>query len=124
MSNEHGVLSQNDYALTLLNKNNEPINNQEVDISIKRDNGDSYPFHFSKTNGGYKLNAGLLPTGNYSFSAKTSGGNKHSGNFRVVPLQAEFNDLRANHELLKELSNVNNGSMFEVSITEKDFYTF
>jgi len=99
------------FQATLLNKNNESVMNQEIDVLVKKEGGGSYPFHFSKSNSGYALNAGLLPVGNYTFSANTAKGLRYNGRFKVVPLQAEFNDLQANHELLNEMANFNNGEM-------------
>ena len=103
------------FQATLLNKNNESIASQEIKLLAKKNGGDTYPFDFSKTESGYSLNAGLLPVGNYSFTSKTSGGLTFNGKFKIIPLQAELNDLKANHELLKEMSSFNNGEMYSMN---------
>lgn len=107
------------FQATLLNKNNEAITSQEIELIAKREGGDTYPFYFSKTESGYSLNAGVLPVGNYSYASKTSGGFSFNGKFKVIPLQAELNDLKANHELLNEMASFNNGEMYTMNSLNK-----
>lgn len=103
------------FQATLLNNNNEPITNQDIKLVAKHSDGTNYPFNFSKTESGYSLNAGLLPIGDYNYTANTSGGLRFNGKFKVLPLQNEFNDLKANHLLLKELANFNNGKHYTLN---------
>ena len=90
-----------------------------IKLIAKRDGGDTYPFYFSKTESGYSLNTGILPIGNYSYTSKTSAGLLFNGKFKVIALQAEFNDLKANHELLSEMASFNNGEMFTMNSLNK-----
>jgi hypothetical protein len=74
-----------------------------------------FQYTFSKNGKGYQLNAGLMPPGSYSFTAKTIAGNKNEivkGQFIVAPLQAEFLQTKADHQLLRELSLQSGASLF------------
>lgn len=97
------------------NESFESVNIPEAGIVIRNSEGKSYPFAFSKVNNTYRLNAGLLPVGNYTFEASLSyGGSNHQakGMFSVVALNIEGANLTADHNLLNQLSVKTGGKMF------------
>ena len=107
--NEHVILNAE-----LYNDAFELINTPEVNISLKNKGGKSYSFVFTRTANAYSLDAGVLPSGEYSYNARTELGKvKHSagGQFVITQQQAEFKQTRANHQLLFALSQQSNGKM-------------
>jgi len=100
----------------LYNASFELVNTPEVSISLKNKDGKIYNFLFSSVGKGYQLSAGILPVGNYVFSAKTSYNGKEllaEGQFLVQPLQLEYINMTADHNVLKALSTESDGQFFE-----------
>lgn len=98
----------------LYNDTYELINTPDVSVTLKHNNSKSYPFLFSRTGNGYILDAGVLPPGEYSYSATTQlGKTRHSasGRFAIVQHQTEYRQTTANHQLLYNLSQLNGGEM-------------
>lgn len=98
----------------LYNDSYEMINEPDVKLVIKDENGKEYNFTFSKTQNYYSLNAGLFPKGPYSYQASTIYNGKAqqiSGKFNVEAIQLEQFDLTARHGLLKGLSEKFGGQM-------------
>lgn len=96
------------------NNSYELINDGDVSMTIKNENGKEFPYTFSKTGKYFNLNAGYFPPGAYSFVAKTSGtGDKlvFEGKFEVQPVQLELYETTANHGLLKLLAQSTSGQM-------------
>ncbi|MBC8053950.1 MAG: hypothetical protein H7Y13_12865 [Sphingobacteriaceae bacterium] len=97
----------------LYNENYELVNSPDVSVALKHDNK-TYPFLFSKTGSGYILDAGVLPAGEYSYSASTQLGKiKHTatGQFVIIQQQTEYRQTTANHQLLYNLSALNEGEL-------------
>jgi len=97
------------------NESYELINTADVQMIITDSRNKQFQYTFSKSGKGYQLNAGLMTPGNYSFTAKTIAGNKFEilkGQFIVAPLQAEFLQTTADHQLLRELSSQSGASLF------------
>ena len=87
----------------LYNESHEPITSAEVTIEIKNEDGIVYPFAFSPAWSIYKLRAGLLPVGDYTYIAQTRLGNQNhqaTGGFSVRAMNVEQQNLRADHQLL------------------------
>ena len=85
----------------------EPVISAEVIIEIKNENGVVYPFTFSPSGTIYKLRAGLLPVGDYTYIARTQLGNQNhqvSGRFSVRSMNVEQLNLLADHQLLNLIS--------------------
>jgi hypothetical protein len=98
----------------LYNDAYELLNTPDVSISLKNRDGESYSFLFSRSGNAYTLDAGILPAGEYSFDANTRLGTKAykaAGQFLIRQQQAEFQQTRANHQLLFALAEQNGGSM-------------
>ncbi|MDR0437009.1 MAG: hypothetical protein LBH22_01765 [Bacteroidales bacterium] len=87
----------------LYNDSYEPVTSAEVTIEIKNEDGVVYPFTFSPVGNIYRLRAGLLPVGDYTFVAQTKLGNQThqaTGRFSVRAMNIEQLNLRADHQLL------------------------
>jgi hypothetical protein len=108
--NEHILLSAN-----LYNESYVPVNTPDVNIQLRDGNGKAYNFSFSKFESAYRLDAGLLPPGNYSYLANTSLGSKKytaKGSFFINALIAEYQQTVANHQLLYQISVQTNGKLY------------
>lgn len=108
--NEHVILNA-----TLYNDAYEPINTPEVSVQIKPENGKLFNYTFSKLGAGYRLDAGSLPEGNYSYVASTTLGSQKytaNGSFYVNALITEYQQTTANHQLLYTMAQQNGGKMF------------
>ncbi len=98
----------------LYNESYELINEPETDLKIVNSEGQEYRFVFSKTAQSYRLDAGRLPAGDYTYTASvTSGGKSHqaSGQFTVSAIQVEMWQSVANHQLLLNLASNSGGEM-------------
>lgn len=92
----------------------EAITDPEVTLVITNEEGANFEFTFSRYDRYYKLDAGLLPVGDYSWAAKTTVGGKGQkldGKFTVYPLQFELAQTTANHKLLNQFAIANGGEM-------------
>lgn len=97
------------------NESYELINTPEVSITIESAGKRSFNYTFSKKGKAYTLDAGILAPGTYTYVAKATIGSKlvqQKGSFTVVPLQVEYIQTVADHQLLNELSSRTNGAMF------------
>ncbi len=93
----------------------ERINSEEVNIEIKNADDDLFSFTFDVQGEKYYLNAGHLPTGDYSFEANVTIGEKtfnETGRFTVVPVNFENVVTRANHNMLYQLSAGSSGKFY------------
>lgn len=103
------------------NQSYELVNKPELKMNLTNEKGKTFTFTFSRTENAYKLDAGVLPPGNYSFTVKVIlGGNNEttSGKIIVKPLQLEYTDTKANHELLRQLSQNTGGKFLLLSQTD------
>ena len=93
----------------------ERINTGEVKIKIKNSANEELDYIFDIQGDNYILNAGHLPMGDYSFAADVSIGDKvytETGQFTITPVNYEITDLRANHNLLYQLSAQSGGRFY------------
>jgi hypothetical protein len=98
----------------LYNASYEAVSGREISMKIKNDEGKEFNYLFSANGDLYRLNAGRLPVGNYSYEARASSeGNVLSerGEFSVSPLQLEIINTIADHRLLNQFARENNGMM-------------
>ena len=105
----------------LYNANYELINEPDVSLEVKDDNGNDYSFVFDKTLNAYSLDAGLLPIGSYTATANTNWANENytaTVKFTVREVQLETLNKQANHKMLYNLSSVSGGEMFNVAEME------
>jgi hypothetical protein len=104
------------------NESYELVNTPEVNIEVINSSGQKFPFTFSKTTNAYRLNAGLLPPGEYKYKATTKIGEKvlaQKGEFSVTPLLIEAANTTANHQLLYKLAQQHQGEMVYPADLEK-----
>ena len=98
----------------LYNASYEAVSGREISMKIKNDEGKEFNYLFSANGDLYRLNAGRLPVGNYSYEARASSeGNVLSerGEFSISPLQLEIINTIADHRLLNQFARENNGMM-------------
>lgn len=110
----------------LYNDSYAAVNTPDVTIDIRNEKGKSYPYTFSRAESAYQLDAGILPPGNYTYTANTIlAARKYQvkGSFIIRVLDAEFQQTIANHHLLYQLSAQTNGKLFspaELLLIEKE----
>lgn len=98
----------------LYNQSYELTNEPEIAITITS-NGKTFPFTFSKTDNTYRLNAGILPVGEYTYTSTVKFGNKTlmvKGEFSIAAIQLEQSNTTANHQLLYSIAKQSGGAMF------------
>jgi len=101
----------------LYNESFEPISNQEITLKVINEQGEDFPFTFSPSAEAYRSDIGILPAGNYTYSASASSGGKKlnkSGQFSVSPVVIEQLNSQADHNLLFNLAERNDGQMIEM----------
>lgn len=99
----------------LYNASFELVNTPEVNLALKNTAGKEYNFLFNRVGKGYQLNAGVLPTGIYSYEATANYNGKEwksEGQFTVQLLQFEFINITADHNILKAISTESEGQFF------------
>ena len=92
----------------------EPVTGPEVTLVITSDDGKKYPFTFAASGSEYYLNAGSLPSGSYTFSARVEYGGKiftAKGEFSVTGLNIEKHNMQADHHILFNLAGMTGGEM-------------
>ncbi|MDG1262212.1 MAG: hypothetical protein P8O05_10665 [Flavobacteriales bacterium] len=98
----------------LYNASYELINDPEVTVVFSDTDDNDYSFTFGRTGGAYRLDAGLLPTGEYTWKASTLSGGKtltQEGALSIQPIQLESIATQADHKLLNQLAEMNGGKM-------------
>lgn len=93
----------------------ELINNPDVLIRIYDEEGNEYTFSFNRTMNAYRLNAGMLPPGNYTYRAEVDFDDddfSKEGSFSVSPVMLEAVNTIANHNLLYQMAENSGGSFF------------
>ena len=93
----------------------------EPDLGIKivnRHTKDIYEYNFSKKNNSYYLNINNLPEGIYNFTAQAEHGGKiylENGNFSVINIGAEAQDLVADARRMQLIATLTDGSNFNIN---------
>ena len=98
----------------LYNQAYEKINEPEVSIEIIDENENTFSYIFGKTNDEYRLNAGNLKVGKYTFKATTNLSGEvftEKGEFVIKAVQLESINLKANHQLLNTIAVQTNGQL-------------
>jgi hypothetical protein len=92
----------------------ELVNTPDVKIELKSDSGKNYSFLFTRTGQSYQLDAGALPSGDYTYAASAKLGNQNltaNGRLTVKPLNLETRQTAADHQLLSALAKQSGGQM-------------
>jgi hypothetical protein len=108
--NENAIFSAEVY-----NKSYEPITIPDVFLTLFDKSNKQFNYTFSKQNSMYRLDAGILPEGEYRYEAKaTVNGDALSkkGTFIVKEVMAEKMSSTADHNLLYNISENTGGKMF------------
>ena len=103
------------FQAELYNESFELVNKPEAQIQIKDQDGNSFPYTFSKSANAYRLNAGKLPVGDYRFTATTTYEQKQytsSGQFGIQAVNLEKLVTTADHNLLQLLAEKHNGQVY------------
>ncbi|GAB4204639.1 MAG: hypothetical protein Fur0023_12630 [Bacteroidia bacterium] len=97
------------------NETMQPITDPDVFLKLYDESNNEYKFVFNKSSSNYFLNAGILPPGEYRYTAYTQYKGKEytqSGKLHIVPVFIETNNLTAQHHLLKVLARKTNGQFY------------
>lgn len=100
----------------------ERIASEEVSIEIKNTDGVEFSLTFDPQGDNYFLNAGNLPTGDYTFLANVTIGNEaftETGSFTITPVNIENIATRANHNILYQLAAQSGGKFFLADETKQ-----
>jgi hypothetical protein len=109
------------FSAEVYNQSFEAINNRDVAMEIRNEQGEVFNYTFSPASSGYRLDAGRLPVGQYTYVAKANsdqGVLQEKGEFSVSPLLAEVTQTIADHRLLYQFAKENNGERVFPSQTE------
>ncbi len=102
----------------LYNDSYELVNTPDVNIRIKNDSLQEFNYQFDRTQDFYRLNAGNLEPGDYTFEAETQLGNQHfseKGSFSIVKNDQEIQNTRADFDVLYQLSQQTGGSFYPMA---------
>jgi len=111
-----------EFDAELYNASYEAVSGREITMKIKNEEGNEFNYLFSANGDMYRLNAGRLPVGHYSYEARASSeGNVliERGEFSVSPLQLEIINTIADHRLLGQFARENNGLMVDAEDMKK-----
>jgi len=96
----------------------ELVNTPDVKIELKNTAGKNYSFLATRTGQSYQLDAGILPVGEYTYTASTKLGDhlfNAAGQLTVKPLNLEIRQSAANHQLLRNIAWQSGGKMLQPS---------
>jgi hypothetical protein len=99
----------------LYNDSYELINEPDVIIRIKNDSLREFSYQFDRINDFYRLNAGNMEPGDYSFEAEAQLGSQHfteKGNFSIVKNDIEIQNTSADFGVLYQLSQQTGGQFY------------
>ncbi len=103
-----------DLEAEVYNESYELINEPEVNIVLTNADNKKFNYTFSKTSNAYRLNAGLMPVGEYKYDAKVKVGEKiytQRGEFSITALQVELTNTVADHQMLYSLAKKHDGEL-------------
>lgn len=101
----------------LYNDSYELVNTPDVNILIKNNILKEFSYTFDRTDDHYRLNAGNLEPGDYTFKAETKLGNQNfaeQGSFSIVKNDIETQNNRADFGVLYQLSQQTGGQFYSL----------
>lgn len=104
----------------LYNASNEPVNTAEVALRVKDEAGHEFVYAFSPAGNAYRLDAGDLPPGRYTWTASTSLDGQRftdAGTFEVSPVVVERLSTVADHALWQRIAARTGGLAVDMSGT-------
>jgi len=96
------------------NESLEPLSDQEINLTVTDEKGNEYNYTFTQNGEAYRLDIGLLPSGNYSYVSEVTAAGKlltKSGQFSVSSVLVEQLRTEADHTLLFNLSESTGGKL-------------
>lgn len=103
------------FEAELINEAGEVVNDPDLSIEIKGEDGALYNFTFGKSGLNYYLDAGFFHEGKYTFKATAVLGEKkitQAGIFSVSSMTAEFSNLSADHQMLQRMAAQSGGKVY------------
>ena len=103
-----------EFEAEVYNESYELINEPEVNVVFMNSDNKKFNYTFSKTSNAYRLNAGMMPVGEYKYDAKVKVGEKvyvQHGEYSVTALQVELTNTVADHQLLFSLAKKHDGEL-------------
>ena len=107
-----------EFTAELFNDSYELVNTPDVIIHIKNDSLKEFNYTFDRTGDYYRLNAGNLQPGDYTFEAETQLGSQRfteKGNFSIVKNEIELQNKQADFGLLFQLAQQSGGSFSPIN---------
>ncbi|GIV29433.1 MAG: hypothetical protein KatS3mg028_0499 [Bacteroidia bacterium] len=98
------------------------ITDPDVFLKLYDESNNEYKYVFNKSSSNYFLNAGILPPGEYRYTAHTQYKGREysqSGKLHIVPVFIETNNLTAQHHLLKVLATKTGGKFYLLKDTDQ-----
>lgn len=99
----------------LYNDSYELINTPEVSIRMVNDSLKEFNYQFDRSNDFYRLNAGAMRPGDYTFEAKTQLGNQlftEKGSFSILKNDIETQNTRADFSVLYQVAEQSGGKFY------------
>lgn len=96
------------------NESFEPVKNAVITLALRNEKGKVYNYTFVPSGDAYVLDAGILPAGNYTYTAVTHVGSKPftlSGELVVRKSELEAVNTVADHRLLARIAHQQDGQM-------------
>jgi len=111
-----------EFTAELYNDSYQLVNSPDVSIRIKNDSLKEFAYLFDRTDDYYRLNAGNLEPGDYTYEADTKLGNQsftEKGNFSIVKNEIEIQKNQADFGVLFQLSQQTGGEFYTYENREK-----
>lgn len=105
----------------LYNTSLELVNDPDASIEFTAESGEKYDFALNRTVNTYRVNAGKLPPGVYSWSASVTLGDENlqdAGKLLVEEELRELSDLVSRPEVLQKIADASGGAVFNMNETE------
>ncbi|MFW5974900.1 MAG: hypothetical protein ACOCQ6_01705, partial [Bacteroidota bacterium] len=103
----------------LYNASYERINDPEVELELRNENGETFEYLFDRTDDSYRINLDYLPEGSYQYSAYTEFSDEQyrkEGSFAVTTTRLESLKTVADFRLLHKLANRQEGFFIRDSL--------
>jgi hypothetical protein len=107
-----------EFTAELYDANNRPVQNAEVDVTVRAGDTRVGVAMQAIGNGRYEGTVDGLPEGDYTFEARANDGQAElgtdAGRFAVGGMNVEFQDTRMNRAVLEEMATATGGAFFTV----------
>lgn len=103
------------FQAEVYNANYEAFPDADISLDLTNEQGEVFSYGFSRSVNNYRYDAGSLPPGDYTWSARTNVGGEQfteAGTISIKAIQLEAASTEANHKLLNDLAVTNGGAMY------------